>query len=254
MEQPKYLKVLDQIRKLLALASNNTNEHEAALALLKAKEIMLKYNIDNIDLEKDSKEDIIEVDFKISHSSEEYTLRFVYWLGKAFLVKPILIKRNIGNDKIKFEKYIRFIGKTPDVAVSTFVFSYMMNILDQKSKEYSTKLKKRKDYDLGFVTAVCDKLKKMEDERIIGQTFYEDHPENALIISSNALINQYIKEKYDDKLNEGKKLDIEFNPDNYMAGYLEGGKHGIFAGIVAPDMDPNSLGGIHPVFSLKYKK
>lgn len=230
MSDPKYIKVLDQIRKLLALATS-PNEHEAALALSKAKELMLRYNIDNIDLEKDQAEDIIEVDFQISHSSEESSLRFVYWLGKAFLVKPILIKRNIGEDKIKFEKYIRFIGKTADVAVSTYIFSYMMSFLDKKTKEYSKKKKTQKDYSLGFITAVCDKLRKMEELRTAGMTFYEEHPENALVVTSNALINSYLKDKYQDKLNEGKAPEIESDAWDYLNGYKAGEKQGIFAGV-----------------------
>ena len=107
--EPKYLKILDKIRKLLAL-SKSPNENEAAVALAMAQELMLRYNIDNIDLEQESTEDIIEIDFKISYQAEESSLRFVYWLGKAFFFKSILIKRNIGQDKIKFERYIRFIG------------------------------------------------------------------------------------------------------------------------------------------------
>ncbi len=192
---------------------------------------MLKYNIDNINLEKDSTEDIIEIDFKLSHQYEECSLRFVYWLGKAFLVRPIMIKRNIGKDKIKFENYIRFIGKTADVAVSTYIFSYMMSLLDSKGKSYTNKPKLRKDYDLGFITAICKKLEKMEEDQIAGMTFYEDHPENDLVVTSNALINQYIQEKYADKLNEGKEQTIEFDPNSFRDGFEEGQKYGIFKGL-----------------------
>lgn len=230
MKDPKYLKVLDKIRKLLALAQS-PNENEAALALSRAKELMLRYNIDNMDLENDSVEDIIEIDFKISHQHEESSLRFVYWLGKAFLVKPILIKRNIGEDKIKFEKFIRFIGKQADVAVSTFVFSYMMNILDIKSKEYSKKKQIRKDFDLGFITAICKKLEQIEESRISGMTFHDEHPENALVVSSNALIESFIKEKYNDKINEGKQTEVEFDPNAFHDGFVQGEKQGIFAGV-----------------------
>lgn len=228
----KYLKILDKIRKLLALAQS-PNENEAALALAMAKDLMLRYNIDNIDLEQETTEDIIEIDFKISHQAEESSLRFVYWLGKAFLVRPILIKRNIGQDKIKFERYIRFIGKQADVAVATFVFSYMMNILDTKGKEYSKKIKIRKDYDFGFVTAVCTKLEQIEEDRRNNQVYTIDEAkqETSLILASFGLINSFIKNKYGDKLNDGKQSDVEFDLDAFRDGYTEGLKQGIFAGV-----------------------
>lgn len=228
----KYLKVLDKIRKLLALAQS-PNENEAAVALAMAQELMFRYNIDNIDLEKDSTEDIIEIDFKISHQAEESSLRFVYWLGKAFFVKPILIKRNIGQDKIKFERFIRFIGKQADVAAATFIFSYMISILDNKGKEYTKKIKIRKDYDFGFVTAVCKKLEKIEEDKR-NSTIYtvnEAKNESALILSSRSLIESFIKDKYGDKLNDGKQQDVEFDLDAFRDGYVEGEKHGIFVGV-----------------------
>lgn len=230
--EPKYLKILDKIRKLLAL-SKSPNENEAAVALAMAQELMLRYNIDNIDLEQESTEDIIEIDFKISYQAEESSLRFVYWLGKAFFVKPILIKRNIGQDKIKFERYIRFIGKQADVAVTTYVFSYMMTILDNKGKEYTKKIKIRKDYDFGFVTAVCEKLEKIEEDKRNSTIFTvnEAKNESALILSSRSLIESFIKEKYGDKINDGKQQEIEFDLDAFRDGYVEGEKHGIFVGV-----------------------
>lgn len=230
--EPKYIKILDKIRKLLAL-SKSPNENEAAVALAMAQELMLRYNIDNIDLEQESTEDIIEIDFKISHQAEESSLRFVYWLGKAFFVKPILIKRNIGQDKIKFERYIRFIGKQADVAVTTYVFSYMMTILDNKGKEYTKKIKIRKDYDFGFVTAVCEKLEKIEEDKRNSTIFNvnEAKNESALILSSRSLIESFIKEKYGDKINDGKQQEIEFDLDAFRDGYVEGEKHGIFVGV-----------------------
>jgi hypothetical protein len=41
--------ILDRIRKLLRLASNNSNENEAASAMAKARTIMLEHNISHID-------------------------------------------------------------------------------------------------------------------------------------------------------------------------------------------------------------
>lgn len=40
------LKAMEQIKKLLALANNNDNEHQAAAAMAKANEIMERYNLD----------------------------------------------------------------------------------------------------------------------------------------------------------------------------------------------------------------
>ena len=47
--------MIDKIRKLLALANNNTNEEEAASAMSKARELMLKHGIEDKDLIEKSK-------------------------------------------------------------------------------------------------------------------------------------------------------------------------------------------------------
>ena len=39
-------RILEKIRRALALAGDNPNEHEALAAALKAQELMAKYNID----------------------------------------------------------------------------------------------------------------------------------------------------------------------------------------------------------------
>lgn len=43
---PQALSVLDKVRKLLALANNNANEHEAAIASAKAMELLAQHNLD----------------------------------------------------------------------------------------------------------------------------------------------------------------------------------------------------------------
>ena len=232
-----YSKIIDKIRKLFAL-SKSPNENEAALALEKARELMLQYNIEQTQID-DSVEDIIEIDFNLAQSSVKYSFRFAYWLGRAFMV------RAIGVNTVKFagdtnrETSIRFIGKMADVAVATFVFAYIMDILNTKSTEYCKSIKKKSDkikseYSLGFITAVCLKLEEMEKK------YQEEHPAsfqeesdqiNALMVIRNALINRYMEDKYKDKIQDNITQKEKFNPKNFDAGFAEGEKQGIFRGV-----------------------
>ena len=239
MANEKFRKVLEQINKLLALAANEgAYENEAANALEAARKLMLKYDIDEFQLSEAAAE-IIEVDYVISHASDKYMLRLAYWLCKAFRVTSIVIKTNIGTDKIKFKSSVRFIGKKADVRVSTFVFMYMQCILQIKSTEYYKTAKKKnsktvKEYSLGFVTAVCEKLKQMEEESFPSITPEETEATNALVVCTNALVANYMKEKYPNMF-DGKESTVKFNPDNFQAGYKEGEKYGIFRGVEGND-------------------
>lgn len=49
-------KIVDRIRKLLALAGNNPNEHEAELAMKRAQALLAKYNMTLDSLPKDEKD------------------------------------------------------------------------------------------------------------------------------------------------------------------------------------------------------
>jgi hypothetical protein len=235
MANDKFRKVLDQINKLLALAANKgAYENEAANALEAARKLMLKYDIDEFQLSEAAAE-IIEIDFALSHSSEQYMLRLAYYLCKAFRVTSVIVKTNIGIDKIKLESSVRFIGRKPDIAVASFVLAYMERILDIKSAEYYKTVKKKTkktipEYSLGFVTAVCEKLKQIEEIELAKITPAETGTVNALVVCTNALVSNYMKEKYPNTF-DGKENTVKVNANNFSAGYTEGEKYGIFRGV-----------------------
>lgn len=230
-------KIIEQIQKLLALAASSTFPDEVANALDKVRILKLKYDISDAQINTPKNDnDIIEIDFGIAYSASNYTIRLAYWLCQSFNVTTFMINRNVGGKEIKFEKSIRFIGRKSDVSIATFVYCYVCAILDSKSKEYykerKTKKRAKEDFSLGFIDAVCQKLNeiKIENDK---RNFTPSEVEqiNALVVTTNALVNQYIKDKYgDDNFNTGgKKINIDNN--SYCDGFEEGQKVGIFAGI-----------------------
>lgn len=64
MTREKFEKTVEKIKKLMSLSKSN-NENEAALAMERAREMMLKYNIDESDFSSISKSDIEEISFDI---------------------------------------------------------------------------------------------------------------------------------------------------------------------------------------------
>ncbi len=53
-------KIIEKIRKLLALSENNSNSSEAELAMLKAQELLLQYKIEMNEIKDTKKVKIIE--------------------------------------------------------------------------------------------------------------------------------------------------------------------------------------------------
>ena len=227
-------KVISIIKKLHAL-SKSSNPHEAALALEKARVMMLKYNISDLDLSEKT-EDIIEVDFKISHESTDFSLKLSYWLGHAFMVRPIQIKRNIGDGKIEFEYLVRFIGTVSNVAVSTFIFHYVTENVERWSKEYLKQMGTRKkstkyDYSLGYIEAVCIKLRELKEASDVLLTPTDIDQINTLVITSNALIVKHMEDKYKGKVNPASDKTVRNDPNAFGAGFEQGSKQGLFRGV-----------------------
>lgn len=232
----KIVKIIKQIQNLLALSASSPFPEESASALEKARLLIEKYHIDEAQLnnQTSSIDDIIEIDFMVASSALNYTIKFSYWLSEAFNCKNIMVKRNIGTDQIKFESSIRFIGKQSDISICSFVYCYMCSILENKATDYAKQNKGKRikhDFSLGFVENVCNRLKILKQENDAKLTPSESEQLNALVVSTKALINNYIDKKYgDDKFESGGNK-IEFNPNAYHDGYKEGEKYGFFRGI-----------------------
>lgn len=238
MSNEDYSKVIEKIKKLFSL-SKSSNENEAALALEKAREMMLKYNIEQNDLVKDQIDDIIELDFAIASRFNTPHMILAHWIGEGFMIKSIVIRTRTGHHKI--DNKIKFVGSKTDVAVASYVYSYMVNIMETKSKEYfeSIRYSKEKwsplgakkvkgDYEYGFVTAVVEKLKAMKAERIVKNP-YEEEVCKSLVVVKNALVEKYIQD------NIGKTTTLNrttsYDKNNFTNGYSEGQKHGIHKGV-----------------------
>lgn len=235
MTQEKHFKIIDQIRKLFSL-SKSPNENEAALALEKARQLMVKYNIDQTDLASKDISDIIEIDFELAKDNKPAE-SLSYWIGQAFSIRPILIMRRDKSSKM------RFIGSKTDVAVGTYIFSYMLDLIEVKSKEYIALLKAKnpnmdwrgrvltikKDYSQGFVKAVSAKLKQLKEDHEKANK-YETEVTNALLVVKNSLINSYVN-KTIGKVNPGKTFQVKYDRLHYSAGFDEGQKHGLHRGL-----------------------
>jgi len=234
MTQENHSKLIEQIKKLFSL-SKSSNEHEASLALQKAQEMMRKYQIDNNDLINDQVEDIIEIDFEVSKKYNTSNSSLAYWIGQAFLVKPIMITNRAG-------KTIRFIGSKTDLSIATYVYSYMMNILEIKADDYIVNqkakypnkdwrgkvAKMKADYSFGFVEAVSEKLRKIKEESK-PLTQYDSHVMNQLVVVKNDLIKQYLNKNYDNL--KKTKSHVSYNKDHFSAGFSEGERTGIHRGV-----------------------
>ena len=108
-------KMVDKVRKLLALAGNNHSEGEAKLALLRANELIAKYNLD---LSEETGEKVEYVVLAAKHSNNEgYRTRLACVIAPSFRCKVIMI----GNT-------VHFFGRKHDAESCVEIYNYVYRV------------------------------------------------------------------------------------------------------------------------------
>lgn len=151
----KVEKILEKVKKLLALAGNNPSEEEAKSASLKAQQLLAEYNLTLSDADEDKKLEISDSQFYCGGDNQwKFSLASVisknfrcqhYWLGKKTLV---------------------FYGYKADCEIAKEVFGFLFNVCkkrmtqvaDKAYAETGTSKGVRFSYTSGFVKGIREVL------------------------------------------------------------------------------------------------
>lgn len=164
-------KILEKIRKLLALAGSS-NEHEAAAAAAKAQEILAEYNLD-LNMVSTSRNDTtrgrVQVDFAAMY---KYQQTLMAALARNNFCRHLVVNGHFTDAKgvNRFGKRHVLIGRKINVQVTSDTYSYLVERMDQLLP-YTGMAKRGKDalIWLGACTEVLverlnDRRKKQEEE------------------------------------------------------------------------------------------
>ncbi len=197
-EPPEMLR----IRKLLALSSS-PNEHEAKLAMQKAHELMLKYDLDP---EAEGKEDemvTITVGKPLAKRSEvEIMLGSI--LRQFFPVSTIWIQTKWYDNELKF--LLEVSGTPSDVKIASYSYDFLVHAIDSAwqqlpgSGKWLPGGRKYRDFALGMLESVWRTLEK---ENAKGQ-------ECGLVLARRAKVDNYVSRRYPRlRRSGGKALTID---------------------------------------------
>lgn len=153
LHNKKVEKLIDKVRKLLALADNNPSEAEAQTAALRAQELISKYNLSLVDTEKELK--MHQSAFTVGEDkSWKYDLASM--LENNFRVKSYWKRKRI----------VVFYGYKQDAEVAKEVFKYLFSVCEKNArrecrkayKMYGTEKGVYYSYTRGFISGVSQKL------------------------------------------------------------------------------------------------
>ncbi|MCI8993142.1 MAG: DUF2786 domain-containing protein [Eubacterium sp.] len=157
-------KIIDKIEKLISL-SGSSNENEARAAMLKAQELMAKYEIDREQVEGRETERPV-VGFTSSPYREEWIHMVSATIAENFRCRSISIARNNSGGSFR----IRFYGYEEDAEICINIFNYAIKVIRKKfmtlraiyaeaQKEFGKT--EKSNYVIGF----CYGLEKNFDEQ-----------------------------------------------------------------------------------------
>lgn len=150
---PDIEKMVDKVRKLLALAGNNPAEGEAKSALMMANKLIAKYNLD---LSEETGEKVEYVVLGAKHSNNEgYRTRLASVIAPSFRCKTVMV----GNT-------VHFFGRKQDAESCVEVFNYVYRVSHNIGLRLERQARKEgrnthgvaNSYWLGFVAGISKEL------------------------------------------------------------------------------------------------
>jgi hypothetical protein len=195
-------KVLDLIRKLLAL-STSSNENEAALAASKAQALLLKYNLEMSQIHQEAGDEVERWDFQTPYMDS--------WLGvlinsvaTANLCHVVGGKGYKEGERVgnifrpgKEVKEFYLFGKKPNLEVVEFMYAYLAGEIDRLTPK-KMKAKWIASFRLGAVAVVSKRLREELSN------FQSTSETTALVVASDKAVSTRVIRDFP-HLRQGRK-------------------------------------------------
>jgi hypothetical protein len=236
--QPIPDSVFARIKKLANLATNNSNEHEAALAASKMQKMLFDYelsmaDIDNVDLDEkpveESKIVILE-----GHRGVQWRTNVFISVARTSLCRVLIGWFTPRPNVTRTTGYL--IGRPADVEMAKFTFTYLINELERLVLVYletysgwEHKTRARNSWLLGASVGVSKKLNSEFNERKS-----ESPKAFDLIVKKDAALDVFMAERYPNLKGSYSTSGAEYvDRAAYAAGYETGRQLGARRGIEA---------------------
>lgn len=203
--------VVEKIKKLLAKADKNKNDsgREVEVATLMAQRLMVKYDIEQNEIDLEKSQEIVEGDISIGkHRSWKYKLIWV-------IADNFRCKHSFYGEGQSLR--LRFYGCKNDVAIANELYTFLYKVGNRNAVRIANEVRKQKgnakgvynSYTEGFVNGLSEKL--------------EEQCRALVIVISPAVekgFEEYSKEFIVHKSRESKLE--EFNGEAYAKGLYDG--------------------------------
>lgn len=217
-------KLIEKLRKLLALAGNNPSQSEAELAMSKAQEMALEHGIDLALIGQAPDEDDVIIEERIEMGQRLPTTNTFVTniLTKFFNVRIILSGSRVSGRRLVF------VGKKESIDTAKYIYSWLGETMVRCWRTYydntpGINLADKQSYLFGFYNGLVGKLNRNRNE-IESSKLTNDGDRNKYAVACVNLsqrIQSFIDENFDGIRKTATKS-IAINAASYSKGIMDG--------------------------------
>lgn len=190
-----------RIKKLLALAESK-NRHEAEAAMLKAHELIAKYNIAHID--HDADDDLISIFIgspALRHPKESYFLANL--IQDFYFVRGLWVGAYV-MQKAKMGRVLEISGSIENIKLASYVHDFIRHYIDSQWLDYNQSNRfnryRKSDFAVGVIEGFRSKLTDCARRHAKRKTY------RAVIRKSDSALARYFDYKYPRTVNTRKQV------------------------------------------------
>ena len=180
-------KVLDRIRKLLAMAGDTSSPHEAAIAAKRARSMMDKHQVSEVDLTTMSASDMGHSDLELKQKTNN--------LFTSVLSVAVATYNDCQVKYVQAGPYLnaRFEGMLVDSVCAIELFKYLRDEAYSQAERFHTGRKDRHAYRVGFSSGVASQVREMMKERETINIEAGPQIGTSLVVCKMQLVHKHFK-------------------------------------------------------------
>ncbi len=241
--------IVEKIRKLLKLAADPSNAHEAALAAERAQALLLRHHLDMADVALDDFAEIVEVD------------RPVILVPWRKVLAAVLCSHTFCR-LLEWSGGVKFIGRKADVEAALYLYVYLSRTIQRLAREgWTARVRALTDPVFGRYPSLDEEgaEQSWKDSfcigavEIIGVRLHQQREAAArtavqaaglIKVARHALlVTRYIDTQYAGRVTQGEDPEVSVNMDGFTKGVRTGKALPISRGLKGGGDPPRGIDG-----------
>ena len=214
--------ISEKIEKLIRL-SKSSNQHEAELAMQKAKEIAMQNDLDMSQLQVTAEQDI----------KEEFTKEFIEDRGKKSCIAIYIfdiLKKHFKVTTVTARSYksteIYFIGRKDDVQSAKYIYNFLDVTFNRLWKEYKKQNNLPTRYKLTYMNGLwkglLQKLDEIEREALSKNNIDSQNKYAVIVKNEMVLRDEFMNNLFNNIKKTTTRHNLRGDDETYNAGIASG--------------------------------